>query len=458
MHRILSVAAVFALAACITDVAPEAPAGPSEDGAPTLDVNPTEDVAVASPDTGPVPQPTPCLAAAPAALDFGGQPVGSATAIPVTVASCGDGPATIVSVGLSDGSHGAFSLPEGDLETCPKAPFVLEAEAACVLMVRFAPDAESEPGTDGVPLPMTGTLEIQAESLDSIAVDLAGLGVLLHSPTPLILIEEGSAAVPTTKLHLDGSQSEAATGDVAQYSWSVEQPPGSASVFLPSAQVPDPTFEVNVAGTYVFTLTVWDELGNPSPTPAVYAVEVSPVKGIHVELTWHTPADPNQNDEGPEAGTDLDLHFLHPLAQGMDMDKDGALDGWFDQPFDCFWFNAHPNWGDFDPEVLDDPSLLRDDTDGAGPELIALESPADVAIYRIGVHQWDDHGFGPSLATVRVYIDGALVFTAADIELFSSDFWEVATLSWPDGEVTPIVGDDGAAKIIPNYQHPYFFQ
>ena len=40
--------------------------------------------------------------------------------------------------------------------------------------------------------------------------------------------------------------------------------------------------------------------------------------------------------------------------------------------FDCFWFNAHPNWGSFDPSVDDDPGLDRDDTDGAGPENLFL--------------------------------------------------------------------------------------
>ncbi len=54
------------------------------------------------------------------------------------------------------------------------------------------------------------------------------------------------------------------------------------------------------------------------------------------------------------------------------MDGDGSPDGWFDQPFDCFWFNAHPEWGSFDPTYSDDPDLYRDDTDGAGDKRVPV--------------------------------------------------------------------------------------
>jgi hypothetical protein len=180
-----------------------------------------------------------------------------------------------------------------------------------------------------------------------------------------------------------------------------------------------------------------------------------PDNGIVVELVWTTPSDPDPLDEGPETGADLDLHFLHPAATGQDVDGDGVLDGWFDQPFDCFWFNTHPNWGVLDPLVDDDPAFLVDDDDGAGPEIVAFEDPNEELTYRVGVHYWSDHGYGTSYATVRVFLQGALVFEMAEVELADHDFWEVATIDAGTGLVTPITNEDGDAKIIPNYQHPY---
>ena len=57
------------------------------------------------------------------------------------------------------------------------------------------------------------------------------------------------------------------------------------------------------------------------------------------------------------------------------------------------WFNPSPNWGQLDSSE-DDPQMLLDDTDGAGPEIIALPLPEDDTLYRVGVHYWNDHDFG----------------------------------------------------------------
>ena len=275
-------------------------------------------------------------------------------------------------------------------------------------------------------------------------------------PTAVIQCVEGDEVIPQTVLHLYGDQSYAVTGTIAAWSWSVDQPPGSQSVFVPSASFPNPTFEVNTAGVYHFELVVYDEQGVPSCAPDMFEVVVVPEAAIHVELLWHTPEDPDETDQGPEAGADLDLHFVHPWAGGPDLDGDGEPDGWFDQPFDCFWFNAHPNWGSFDPSVDDDPGMDLDDTDGAGPENINLGIPEDVT-YRVGVHYWNDHGYGASYATVRVYISSLLAFEVTGVQLVDKDMWEVCTIEWPSGQVTPVLGDGGGYKITPDYQNPFFF-
>ena len=278
-------------------------------------------------------------------------------------------------------------------------------------------------------------------------------------PTPVVKIQEGAEVIPQTKLHLIGSQSVSPGSSITAYQWSVVQPLGSQSVFLPSATAPDPTFEVNVAGTYVFSLDVWDDLGAKSQQPAMMTVDVTPNEAIHVELLWHNPTDPDETDEGPEAGADLDLHFLHPLAVQPgepDVDGDGEPDGWFNQPFDCFWFNGFPDWGSLDPLTDDDPGLDRDDTDGAGPENINLNIP-EALTYRVGVHYWSDHNFGAALAIVLVYINGALVWESQVTELTQLDLWEVVDITWTGDPAEPALLSTADAEIIPNYKHPLFY-
>ena len=180
---------------------------------------------------------------------------------------------------------------------------------------------------------------------------------------------------------------------------------------------------------------------------------VIPDEAIHVELLWDTPNDSDQTNEGPQAGADLDLHFVHQYAGGPDLDGNGVADGWFDDPFDCFWHNPKPKWGSFDPAVNDDPGLDRDDTDGAGPENMNLDIPENNVTYRVGVHYWEDHGFGASYATVRIYLYGDLVYEMEDVKLLNRDMWEVATIDWPSGNVK---GIEEGFKIIPNYNNPFF--
>ena len=271
-------------------------------------------------------------------------------------------------------------------------------------------------------------------------------------PVAIAMAAEGSLAEPQTLLHLLGTDSYASSGEIAAYQWQVEQPVGSKSTFIPNDTTPDPTFEANVAGEYTFQLTVWDEAGHANAEPMVFRVMVLPKDAIHVELLWHTPNDPDETDEGPEAGADLDLHFVQQdLASTADINNDGQPDPWFDQPFDVFWFNAHPSWG---------AHLDRDDTDGVGPENLNMSSPTPGATYRVGAHYWNAHGYGQSLATVRIYILQQLVYEAPDVPMNSLDLWDVATIEWNETGVliTPITDENGEAKVLTDYQNPFFIQ
>ncbi len=399
-----------------------------------------------------------CVATLPQQVKFGGKKIDTIAALPLVIQSCGEVPLEVTGIQLADDSHPDFSVDLSALEHVPSLdePLVLPVGSEVTIDVVFAPSAEAPVDSRGNPIPPEGILLIDNNSLYATKeVYIGGFGALITCPTSVIQVAEGSEVFPQQVLHLFGDQSWADTGAISAWEWSVEQPLGSQSVFIPSPTFPNPTFEANVSGKYTFHLKVWDEQGVPSCAEDSYEVFTCSCSGLHVELLWHTPGDPDETDEGPAAGTDLDLHFVHPWATGPDIDEDGVPDGWFDQPFDCFWFNAHPEWGSFDPSYDDNPGLDRDDTDGAGPEYLNLQFFEDVT-YRIGVHYWDDHGFGPSFATIRVYYSSSLLFEIDDVELVEGDFWEVATLEFPTGKVKLVTNDEGGLNVTPNYENPYF--
>ena len=121
-------------------------------------------------------------------------------------------------------------------------------------------------------------------------------------------------------------------------------------------------------------------------------------------------------------GADLDLHFLHPNGN------------WNTLPFDVFWSNPEAEWGA--PGPSDNPSLDIDDTDGAGPENINMRDPESGVTYAVGVYYYDDTGFGPSYATVRMYIRGTQRFEWRDMYLpKGQSFWYVATIAWPSTDI-----------------------
>lgn len=279
-------------------------------------------------------------------------------------------------------------------------------------------------------------------------------------PTAVIRVAEGPAVAPLTVLHLQGDRSHAAAGlTIARWEWSVTQPPGSAAAFVPSASSPNPTFTADVAGLYTFRLTVRDDAGVASCSDAEVEVTVLPGGGLHVELLWSTPGDLDETDAGPEAGADLDLHLVHALAPAAaaapDVDGNGAPDPWYDPTYDCFWFNPHPDWGQ--EGAANDPSLDRDDTDGAGPENISLASPEPGVAYRLAVHVWNDHGYGPSTATVRVWLHGLLLFEAVSAPLEDGTLWFVGTVVPSTGAVLPCdEAAEGPCETL-DYHHPSFF-
>ena len=391
----------------------------------------------------------PCIQVEPDEVAFGGKMVGTSSLATVTVHSCGDAPLEVSEVALSPDSSASFAL--GGV-----GPALVAPGESVDLLVSFTPELTCAEDAEGKPLLDHGTLVVESNAA-RVEVGLSGIGMQQGCPTAPIVIDEGEKVQPQTTLHLRGPEMMGCA-PIVSWQWSVKQPEGSKSVFVPSPSFPNPTFEANVAGVYRFSLDVWTETGVKSCVPGEAEVVVVGDEAIHVELLWHTPGDPDETDTYPAPGADLDLHFVHDAFAdaGPDLDQDGQPDGWFDQPYDCFWFNPHPHWGNPNPAAMDDPSLDRDDIDGAGPENLNVTKPLN-ARYRIGVHYWDDRDLGPSWVTLRVYVYSTLVFEVSDVMLVNHDLWNAAVIDWTTGKVE-LVAKDGGYWITPGYTNPTFYQ
>jgi hypothetical protein len=211
-------------------------------------------------------------------------------------------------------------------------------------------------------------------------------------------------------------------GDWVPVRWEVvEAPAGSSASFVPEGER-EASFFVDLAGRFVLRATAEESGCSYSDTVTLVS---RPDEDIHIQVVWNTPGDPDQTDTGFGAGTDFDLHFLH---------ENGC---WEDSTYDCHFRARQPNWGN-PARSDDDPSLDIDDTDGAGPENINLDNPEHDRQYRLGVHSYNDHGYGPSLVTMRVFVFGELVYEYADKELGDDEWWVVGAIDWPSGEVVAI--------------------
>tara|TARA_B100001093_G_scaffold370602_1_gene355563 strand:- start:74 stop:919 length:846 start_codon:yes stop_codon:yes gene_type:complete len=257
---------------------------------------------------------------------------------------------------------------------------------------------------------------------------------------------------PLDIITLDGGPSTA-DDDIVSYHWTVlDRPEGSVSMLLESfsnrlrpsegGPVDDPatpssSFFLDLAGDYVFGLRVTTVSGISAPSEqcpdpvATVVVMARDDTGIAVEMIWDTPSDGDQTDS---EGSDVDLHFRHP--QGQDWFREAG-------PFDCHFANPTPDWGAVG-QLDDNPSLDIDDTNGAGPERITLDNPELTepfgSGYRVAVHYYSGEGrfgaapYGPSTATVRVYLSGVLASETRRELDETNAFWETVDISWSADE------------------------
>ncbi len=230
--------------------------------------------------------------------------------------------------------------------------------------------------------------------------------------------------------------------DGREVNWLVRGPGDAIEVVFDSGW--SASYLVRQPGPHAFAVETWTAEGALICRVEGERVDASElgVTGLVVVLSWRTPGDANENDTGGDqiyfsVGSDMDLHLLHPKAYGQ----------YFDWTYDCYWDNVNPEWGIFGPGG--NPTLDRDDADGVGPEQISLREPEHGVRYQIGVHYWNDWGYGPSIASVAIYVDGALVDQWDGVELTNDDMWDSHYFDSGSGAVSRI----GAEPVItPNYR------
>lgn len=370
----------------------------------------------------------PCLAIRPGnTLDFELLDPGSSRVRSFVFANCSSNAETRVRVDTMSLAGTTFSFPDP-----PSSEFVLAPglDQEVTLDIAFDPQ---EPGAHQAQF----QIETNEEERNQYTLKLEGQGAPYACPKAAIVAKvphrdevlaapnETLYGIPLDSVSLSSKDSSAAPGAVGieRRQWTLVSKPGDSGAALSKASHAfDNALWLDLSGDYVIELHVWDSRGIRSCVPARLEVKAIPDEDIHVQLVWDTPDDANQFDN---LGTDLDLHFVNPKG------------GWNSRPWDCFWQNIEPNWGEV-KRTDDNPSLDIDDVDGWGPENINLNNPEREVLYRVGVHYFSAHGLGESFATVRVYAGGLLVSEMKRKRLIDQQFWHALNIEWPSGRVVEV--------------------
>ncbi len=392
-----------------------------------------------------IPPPTPpCVEILPTnTLVFGAVAIGHSALRPVGIKACDDQELTL-EAHLDEDSSEAFSIEPG-------APTAAGTEETAILMLRYEPQAVGAPADTATVVLTIGRSDApEVEPIERL-VFLQGKALAAPIPVAILTAKEKSKGSPGSLLHLKGDESYGRSGaKLVKFQWSVTQPSGSWSTFMPDSAFPNPTFAANVVGAYLFQLTVEDDGGNQASSN--WTFEATPNVALYVEVVWDAAGELDHDTGGVGNGPDLDLHFAHPDADGgVDVDGDGTNDPWFDKKYDAFWFNPKPDWNG----AGSGPELMMDSSGGWGPEALRFLMPVVGKSYPIGVHGVDDHDLASLTATVRVFATGKKIFETST-ELATKDFWWVGSVSWPDGKVEAKLNASGGPWLTPKYMNPGF--
>lgn len=370
---------------------------------------------------------SPCVTTdRPDGIDFGERRIDRSYAEMITIENCTDPEyrqnLEVFGIQLLQADSSAFALL-----SAPQSPFIIPPGGTRSFEVVYTPTGAGVVDTAAVELTTDAALSAP------LRIELSGFGTDNLCPTARVQCAADGGdkpesdmltAYPLSTIRCTASESSDDDGDIAGYEWTLTTPSESTTA-LSAIDASTVSFVADVKGIYEVSLLVQDDQGKPACNAAQMLVDVDRPAALTVELIWTTAGDLDAHDTGRGAGTDMDLHLL-ALDEGC----------WSDPRGDCASGNPNPDWG-VRREPADDPTLSRNDRDGWGPEHIAINEPAP-GVFRVGVQYIDASNFGPSTATVRVYIDGVLASEFSRALTESGQFWEVADIEWPSGNVTTL--------------------
>lgn len=191
---------------------------------------------------------------------------------------------------------------------------------------------------------------------------------------------------------LNGEDSETTVDAQGRFTVVLALQPGPNSI---SCRVTD---EQGNTG-YSAALTVTSNRNQPAPAGFSTQAQTSAIgnQSVVATLTW------NSSD------TDVDMHIADDMGHHAWYGNLGGIPG---------------------------ANLDRDDTDGYGPEIFTMLTPAP-GTYTLRVHYYSDHGNGPTTATLSVRIGNELVFSSSQY-LYSGNNWTAYEFTIGDLEIESI--------------------
>lgn len=361
-----------------------------------------------------------------AGINFNLASIGNTSNRTITVTNCSrTAELRVDSIELTETDGGVFQIrPDSLPGALPDGPVVILARETANFVLSYTPtDEVSNSGMLNIRSndPAKRNLNIPVEGTGSFTV--CPVAVAQGRIQGTTQYRDEISAQPLQHIDLTGTDSHDPDGTSLTYEWSViSRPQGSQSQLQPNNTVAEPRLWLDIAGTYEVELVVYDEFGLASCEPAMVTIHVVPGQEIHIQLVWDSEGVGEARDG---RGTDLDLHYLHPLGR------------WDQAPYDVMWRNKRQNWGtQANPS---DASLDIDDLYGVRPENINHSNPESGLNYAVGVYYYSDSGFGHSDATIRIYIHGQLQYEVRDKRLpGTGHFWYVGVIQWPTGNIIAI--------------------
>ncbi len=367
----------------------------------------------------------PCVAAIPGdTVDFGSASIDNTTTKYLHIYNCSPtADVSIESIHFGDDDGGVFSLDDAALpDSLPEGPHPMAPDEELLIPVQYSPVDTS--GNSGALV-----IESNDAAVPELNISLIGTGVDTECPVASAganvngtgPFQSSLDAEPLDTIHFSSDGSTSDDDSQLSYEWSIlGHPAGSLTQLEPDPFVADPTLHVDLMGTYLVELVVFDEAGVASCNSALVEIDVVSDGDIFIELSWYSE-EVNDAYGGPDSnlqiGTDLDIHYLNPSIN-VEWGSDDSV----------YWMNPYQDWGSHGMATLDIDSLYGD-----SPETISHSEPMHGSAYRVGVHYYNDMGYGASEATITVYFDGNIYGQWTRQITHTDHFWYLGEIVWGDG-------------------------